>query len=35
MDVEDAALRKVLPVYWAHLASGVDDDATLRLYDTA
>ena len=30
MDFEEAARRKVLPVHWAHLASGVDDDATLR-----
>ena len=30
MDFEEAAHRKVLPVHWAHLASGVDDDATLR-----
>lgn len=30
MDFEEAAHRKVLPVHWAHMASGVDDDATLR-----
>ena len=30
MDFEEAARRKVMPVHWAHLASGVDDDATLR-----
>ena len=30
MDFEEAAHRKVIPVHWAYLASGVDDDATLR-----
>jgi isopentenyl diphosphate isomerase/L-lactate dehydrogenase-like FMN-dependent dehydrogenase len=30
MDFEEAAQRKVLPVHWAYMASGVDDDATLR-----
>jgi isopentenyl diphosphate isomerase/L-lactate dehydrogenase-like FMN-dependent dehydrogenase len=30
MDFEEAARRKVLPVHWAYMASGVDDDATLR-----
>jgi 4-hydroxymandelate oxidase len=30
LDFETAARRNVLPVHWAHLASGVDDDATLR-----
>ena len=30
MDFEDAARRKVQPAHWAHMASGVDDDATLR-----
>ncbi len=30
MDFEEAARRNVLPVHWAHMASGVDDDATLR-----
>ena len=30
MDFEEAARHRVLPVHWAHLASGVDDDATLR-----
>jgi isopentenyl diphosphate isomerase/L-lactate dehydrogenase-like FMN-dependent dehydrogenase len=30
MDLEEAAHRKILPVHWAHLASGVDDDDTLR-----
>jgi isopentenyl diphosphate isomerase/L-lactate dehydrogenase-like FMN-dependent dehydrogenase len=30
MDFEDAARRKVLPGHWAHMASGVDDDATLH-----
>jgi len=29
MDFEEAAQRKVLPVHWAYMASGVDDDATL------
>ena len=30
MDFEEAAQRKVQPAHWAHMASGVDDDATLR-----
>jgi 4-hydroxymandelate oxidase len=30
MDFEEASRRKVDPVHWAYLASGVDDDATLR-----
>jgi 4-hydroxymandelate oxidase len=30
MDFEEAAHRKVLPGHWAYMASGVDDDATLR-----
>jgi isopentenyl diphosphate isomerase/L-lactate dehydrogenase-like FMN-dependent dehydrogenase len=30
MDFEEAARRKVLPVHWAYMASGVDDDATLH-----
>jgi 4-hydroxymandelate oxidase len=30
MDFEEAAHRKLQPVHWAFLASGVDDDATLR-----
>ena len=30
MDFEEATRRKVDPVHWAYLASGVDDDATLR-----
>ncbi len=30
MDFERAAQRKVDPVHWAYIASGVDDDATLR-----
>ena len=30
MDFEPAAKRKVLPGHWAYMASGVDDDATLR-----
>jgi isopentenyl diphosphate isomerase/L-lactate dehydrogenase-like FMN-dependent dehydrogenase len=30
MDFEEAARRKVMPVHWAYMASGVDDDATLR-----
>ena len=29
-DFEDAARRKVLPGHWAYMASGVDDDVTLR-----
>ncbi len=29
-DFEEAAKRKVLPGHWAYMASGVDDDATLR-----
>ena len=29
-DFEEAAHRKVLPGHWAYMASGVDDDATLR-----
>src|SRR5579862_3971295 len=30
MDFEEAARRKVQPGHWAYMASGVDDDATLR-----
>jgi len=30
MDFEEAAHRKVLPGHWAYMASGVDDDLTLR-----
>ncbi len=30
MDFEEAAHRKVQPGHWAYVASGVDDDATLR-----
>src|SRR5580692_8434945 len=30
MDFEEAAHRKVMPGHWAYMASGVDDDATLR-----
>jgi isopentenyl diphosphate isomerase/L-lactate dehydrogenase-like FMN-dependent dehydrogenase len=30
MDFEEAAHRKVQPGHWAYMASGVDDDATLR-----
>ncbi len=30
MDFEAAARRKVLPGHWAYMASGVDDDLTLR-----
>ncbi len=30
MDFEEAAHRKVLPGHWAYMASGVDDDRTLR-----
>jgi isopentenyl diphosphate isomerase/L-lactate dehydrogenase-like FMN-dependent dehydrogenase len=30
MDFEEAARRKVTPVHWAYIASGVDDDVTLR-----
>jgi 4-hydroxymandelate oxidase len=30
MDFEEAARRKVLPGHWAYMASGVDDDATLK-----
>ena len=30
MDFEEATRRKVDPVHWTFLASGVDDDATLR-----
>ena len=29
-DFEETAHRKVLPGHWAYMASGVDDDATLR-----
>ena len=29
-DFEEAAHRKVLQAHWAYMASGVDDDATLR-----
>jgi 4-hydroxymandelate oxidase len=30
MDFEEAAHRRVQPGHWAYVASGVDDDATLR-----
>jgi 4-hydroxymandelate oxidase len=30
MDFEEAAHRKVLPGHWAYMASGVDDDLTLK-----
>jgi isopentenyl diphosphate isomerase/L-lactate dehydrogenase-like FMN-dependent dehydrogenase len=30
LDFEEAAHRKVFPGHWAYMASGVDDDATLR-----
>ncbi len=30
MDFEETARRNVLPAHWAHVASGVDDNATLR-----
>ena len=30
MDFEEAARRRVLPGHWAYMASGVDDDGTLR-----
>src|SRR5258706_9290973 len=30
MDFEEAARRKVLPGHWAYMASGVDDDTTIR-----
>ena len=30
MDFEEVAHRKVMPGHWAYMASGVDDDATLR-----
>jgi 4-hydroxymandelate oxidase len=30
LDFEEAARRKVLAAHWAFMASGVDDDATLR-----
>lgn len=30
MDFEEAAHRRVLPGHWAYMASGVDDDLTLR-----
>jgi len=30
MDLEAAAQRRVSPIHWAYIASGVDDDATLR-----
>ena len=30
LDFEEAARRKVLPGHWAYMASGVDDDVTLR-----
>jgi isopentenyl diphosphate isomerase/L-lactate dehydrogenase-like FMN-dependent dehydrogenase len=30
MDFEAAARRKVMPVHWAFMASGVDDDGTIR-----
>jgi 4-hydroxymandelate oxidase len=29
-DFEESARRKVAPGHWAYMASGVDDDATLR-----
>src|SRR5450755_2235677 len=29
-DFEEAAHRKVMPGHWAYMASGVDDDETLR-----
>jgi isopentenyl diphosphate isomerase/L-lactate dehydrogenase-like FMN-dependent dehydrogenase len=29
-DFEEAAHRRVLPGHWAHMVTGVDDDATLR-----
>src|SRR5438477_773669 len=29
-DFEEAAHRKVMSGHWAYMASGVDDDATLR-----
>src|SRR5437016_4661338 len=29
-DFEEVAHRKVMPGHWAYMASGVDDDATLR-----
>jgi 4-hydroxymandelate oxidase len=30
LDFEEAAHRKVNPGHWAYMASGVDDDATLK-----
>ena len=30
MDFEEAARRKVMPGHWAYMASGVDDDVTLK-----
>jgi 4-hydroxymandelate oxidase len=30
MDFEEAARQKIQPGHWAYMASGVDDDATLR-----
>src|SRR6202030_2037258 len=30
LDFEEAAHRKIMPGHWAYMASGVDDDATLR-----
>jgi 4-hydroxymandelate oxidase len=30
LDFEEVAHRKVMPGHWAYMASGVDDDATLR-----
>src|SRR5262245_47873499 len=30
LDFEEAAHRRVLPGHWAYMASGVDDDVTLR-----
>src|ERR1700730_1500069 len=30
MDFEEAAHRKVAPGHWAYMASGVDDDGTIR-----
>ena len=30
LDFEEAARRKVMPGHWAYMASGVDNDVTLR-----
>jgi 4-hydroxymandelate oxidase len=30
LDFEEAARRKIMPGHWAYMASGVDDDGTLR-----